>query len=497
MQTVEKKKRRTGKHGRLILLGMTILLLAAILLAQQWLLSRPQEQPRTAVSTAATLYAYDADDVIELTIRRKGEDSWTVRQTEPGVMTLLGEDGFTLSEATSLELMEAACNIPCEAILSEDPAEYADHLAEYGLVEPEFTAVITYADGVSVTLYVGDEAAHDPSWRYMYIEGDDRLFAFGKGMVETLFISRDSLWDVVQPTIHKARIDQITLRGSDGSICQQWTQSGDITDDDALDRWQLTVPFTYPADAEAMSSLLSSITNLRLGAYVGPATEERLTECGFDAPRMTIELHMAAGTIGNVNAEGVVVTEDWPESTTTLIIGGKKNDMIDYVRYEDAIYISSHFTMGVLLDIDERSTMSRYPLLTALGNLSSLTIEQNGTTTRYEIIRTEQVAENNDLVYDEDGNIVYDVTCTRNGETYPYSAFEAAYNQLMMVTVSGVLPENEPVTADPHTIYTFTDVDGTVHTVALATFDVLHDAVSVDGHQAFYLIKDGFKLNLE
>ena len=107
----------------------------------------------------------------------------------------------------------------------------------------------------------------------------------------------------------------------------------------------------------------------------------------------------------------------------------------------------------------------------------------------------EQVAANNELVYDESGNVCYDVHVTRNGEAIDYAAFEAAYSALLPVTVSGLLPETTD--AAPHTVYTFTDVDGTVHTVALATFDALHDAVTVNGHQAFYLIKNGFRLNMD
>jgi len=97
---------------------------------------------------------------------------------------------------------------------------------------------------------------------------------------------------------------------------------------------------------------------------------------------------------------------------------------------------------------------------------------------------------------DESGQIAYDTTVTRNGEAFDYAAFETAYNQLIKVSVSGVLPDGH--TADtPHTIYTFTDVDGTMHTVSLHTYGVLHDAVAVDGHQAFYISKGAFATILE
>ena len=272
----------------------------------------------------------------------------------------------------------------------------------------------------------------------------------------------------------------------------QWALDGHITDADAIDKWRITAPFSYPADSNAMQQLLSSVSQIHLSAYIAPATPDNLIQYGFDAPRLTIALHQDAGTIAITGEDGAVQPTDFPESTVTYVIGGQRSDMVDYVLCGDHIYLSSHFTIGVFMDYNVRSTMSRYPIMTALGNLASLTIRQDGVVTEYILTRAEQVAPNNELVTDADGSILYDVTATRNGGPCDYDAFAAVYNAWSLVTVSGMLPEDEAVTAAPHTVYTFTDVDGTVHTIALATFDALHDAVIVDGHAAFYLIKGGF-----
>ena len=72
----------------------------------------------------------------------------------------------------------------------------------------------------------------------------------------------------------------------------------------------------------------------------------------------------------------------------------------------------------------------------------------------------------------------------------------AAYNQLMMVTMSGRLPDGWTAADAPHTVWTFTDVDGTVHTVALTRYDAMHDAVAIDGVALFYLIQGGFSLGI-
>lgn len=494
MQSVHKKAPKAGLNRRLLLLGAALFVLAAIVGASALLAQDHQADWPSAVSTAENLFEYTRADVASITIRRGEESPWTVVQQE-GTLTLQGEDGFPLSDATTSALLDAARILPCEAVLTSNPAEYRDHLADFGLDAPRYEAIVSYTDGVTTHLSIGNPGTENKAWYYMTVEGDERLFSFSRGMVEALFVSRDSLWEVESPTIHKARIDRITLTGPESTA--QWTLAGDITDSDAADKWRITAPFAYPADADAMSTLLSNIANLRLGAYIGPATEENLLACGFDAPRLTIDIHMAAGTIGVSNADGAVEATDYPESTVTFVIGGEKSDMVDYVHCGDAIYVSSHFTMGIFIGYDVKTTMSRYPVLTALGNLASLTIQQDGEMTEYVLTRTEQVAENNELVTDADDNVLYDVTVARNGEPADYAAFEAAYSDLMLVTVSGMLPAGETFAAEPHTVYTFTDVDGTAHTVALATFDMLHDAVIVDGHQAFYLIKGGFRLALD
>lgn len=494
MQSVRKKSRRGRKNSRILLLGGAAVLLAAVVIAVLLVENTPDEPlPAASTPVAVTLHEYTMEEVASITIQRGSDPQWTAVQLTPLCLTIEGEDGFTLSEEESSSLLQAACKIVADEVLTDDPTVYQDHLADYGLDAPRYVADIVYTDGQSVTLQLGDASA-DGAWRYMLVSGDDRLFAFSKGAMDALFVNRDTLRSIAQPTLHKARVDRITLTGPEG-ITAQWTLQSAITASDAIDHWLITAPFIYPADAESMTSLLSNVSNLRLGAYVCDATAEALTLYGFDAPRLTIDLHMAEGTIGNVDSEGVYVTQDWPAASCTFVIGSEKSDMVDYVLHDGKIYISSRFTMGVFLDYDVTETMSRYLVQTALGNLASLRIEADGQTTEYAITRTEQVAENNELVTDTEGNPVYDYALTKNGEPADYAAFEAAYTALLPITVSGQLPQ--PSASAPHTVYTFCDVNGDVRTLAFATYDALHDAVLIDGQQFFYLIKGGFKLNMD
>ena len=484
---------------RILLLFFALMMLGVIATAFLLVNRTPEAAYSPPTDTTVTLVETAYSDVVSITIRRGDEAPWTAVPTASDAfgeesVTILGENGFTLTRDESISFLLGAVCIVAEDVLTEDPALYADHLADYGLESPRYEAHIVYANSPEIHLRVGDKGP-DGTWRYMLVDGDDRLFAFSNGSVESLFVNRDTLRKVSQPDLHKARIDRITL--TEGDRVTQWSLEGNITAADAIDRWHITQPFAYPADAQAMEKLLSSAANLHLSAWVAPATKENLAKYGFDTPRMTIELHQAAGSIAVTGADGVAQPTHYPESTLSFIIGAEKSDMVDYVLCGDGIYLSSHFTMGVFMGYDVSTTMSRYPVMTALGNLAALTLREGDTVTEYALTRTEQVAANNELITDEHGNPLYTTAVTRNGAPVDYTAFEAAYNALSLVTVSGTLPADEAVSAEPHTVYTFTDVDGTVHTVALATFDVLHDAVIVDGHPAFYLIKGGFKISVE
>lgn len=494
MQDVKRKQTRGIRHGRLLLLvgAAALLLLTAALL---WLSRRDEPLPVAPhTDTAQVLVAHEAEEVSHIAVTLRRGDGWTVRQTEPGTLTMADEDDFTVDAAYASLILEAARTISCAEVLTDDPALYRDDLPAFGLDEPRLIAGIAYADGTAVTLRVGDAVSvDDAAWLYMTLDGDDRLFAVEMSNVEDLMLDRSLLRTVTQPVLHAARFDRMTLTGAEGLI-GEWALEGDIGNADAGDRWRLVSPVRYPADAEAISSLKSSLAALRLGAYIGPADADSLTAYGFDTPRLTIVLHQAEGSFGTVSVSGEYTLTDWPESSFTLTVGGAMSEDVDYVLYEGGVYTASHYLLATFMAMDWAETLSRYITPTALGNLMRLTVETAAGTDDYVITRAEQVAENNELITDLNGNIVYDYACTLNGEDVDYEAFEASYARLIVATVSGRLPDGWSPDTPPHTTYTFYDISGDTHTVAFTTFDALHDAVFIDGEAAFYLIKGGYGL---
>lgn len=496
MQDVRRKSSRTRRHGRALLLLLAVTVLAA--LAIGWRLSgRKEALPKltTHADTAETLMSHEAEEVARIAVTLRSGESWTALQRSPGTLTMEDDPDFTVAAGYATGILNAARIVSCAAVLTDDPTLYRDNLASFGLEYPRLIADIAYTDGASVTFRIGDTVSDDDaSWLYMTVDGDDRLFALDRGTVEDLTVDRALLYPVTQPVLHAARFDRIVLTGADGVLIGEWALDGSIGDSDAAERWRLVAPVRYPADASAVTTLRANLAALRLGAYVGPATAENLTAYGFDAPRLTITIHQAAGSIGETAVTGEYALTDWPESSFILTVGDPQNEDVDYIRYGDSIYTGSHYLLSFFMEKDYADTLSRYIAPTALGNLERLTIETAEGTEEYVITRTEQVAENNELVTDMNGHIVYDYACALNGEALDYSAFEASYARLIVATASGSLPQGWTVEEAPHTTYTFYDVSGAVHTVAFADFDALHDAVLMDGEAVFYLIKGGFTL---
>ncbi len=479
LKRVERKQHRDGAPRRRLWLAAAFVLLAGSVAAAV-LLNRKTEEIPPREDHTGMLSDRAAEELVSVTVDRRNEDAWTLVRTENG--SLMPEDGseWTATEQQGEKLQEAVTKLRYEEILSEDPAVWQDAPEEFGLAEPLVTVTGRFTDGTSLTVHIGNDTGLEESWHYMTAEGDGKLYAVSSGLVEDLDIEYALLHPVPRPEIYAALLDRITVTDADGETAAEWVLQGQITDRDAGSNWVLTVPYRCPADEESIRNLKKSAENLRLGAYTAPATEEELEKTGLTAPRRTVTFHMAAGSTGTVGESGVYDVKDHEESTVTLQIGSQPDEMAVYVRFGEEIFTVSHFTLSVFSDPDPLSTAARYPVLTPLLSLESLTVEEAGETREYALKEKEKAEEGAETEYE----------CRLNGEEISYAAFEAAYERLLTVTYSGMLPKNAEW-QEPYKKYTFRTLSGGTHIVTLSEWDGIHDAVTVDGSTVFYLIKGG------
>ena len=518
MQTVERKKHGERRHGRAVGVLVCALVLAGCVAAALLLTRKAEEKPEPGRQpVAGAIVQRSREELQSMTIvPRKGE-AWTAVRQEDGGLRLEdtssglrppspqgegfqgdaqgeGFQGDTKGESQKIDdligdmLTDAAVNLTYEDVFTENRADWEPAAADFGLTEPLVTATFRYTDGTEITVRIGDSAdPEDNAAYYMTVDGDDRLYAVASGTVKDLSTEKSLLYPVPDLQIHSALLDRITVRNGDGSVRIGWALKGAVSDQDAAENWVLTAPYVYPADYDAMKNLRDSAEQLRLGTYIGPATEESLAEYGLTEPAAVIEMHMAEGSTGTVGTEGVYDVADWQEQTKTLTLGGRKSEMVDWVLYEGKIYTISDFSVSAFTETDALSTVARYPVATPLNSLASVTVEKEGREpVRYGLVRLDEEAADSNT----DAAAEQSVRCIRNGEEIPYETFAAAYERLLTVTVSGKLPGDYQAKS-VHTKYTFRTVSGGTHTVELCDYDGIHDAVIMDGGMLFYLIKDG------
>ena len=489
MQKVERKKHNHRQRKPLVWLILCAILLVAGVTAGIILRNRAKEetvQTRQRVSGAIT--QRNIEDLESLTVIQRGKEPWTAVREEDGSLRLQPENEnepntWVVDTSIANMLADAAVNLTYEDVFTENREDWEPHKADFGLEEPKITAVIRFTDGTEVTAHIGDSADGDENaYYYLTVEGDDRLYAIAAGTVQDLNTERELMHPVHQLEIRGALLDRITVKNGDGSIRQEWALEGQVSDQDAAENWLVKVPYEYPADYDAMKNLRDTADNLTLGIYIGNAEEEALEQCGLAEPSSVIEFHMAAGSTGTVSDAGVYDVTEREEGTETIKVGSAKSDMVAYVQYGDEIYTINHFSLETFTKTNPLSTVARYIAATPLNSLNSVTVEkQDADAVQYTVERVENT----------DGETAEtEYRCLRNGEEISWDTFSAAWERLLTVTVSGRLPADY-IPKETHTKYTFRSVSGGTYTVELSDYDGMHDAVTMDGHTLFYLIKSG------
>jgi len=467
-----------GKRGRQIA-AAALVCLAALAFSLVMLRQSSQEETTALPAfTDSTLFRNTPDEICRVTVRLAGQEPWSMQRSGDGQFQLEDEKDWTVDPLISDRITDALSHLEYTDIFSEDESEYRDRLQEFGLEDPQVTVTWSLENGLSHMMRIGDAVEpEEADCCFMLIEGDGRLYGVDNGTLQDLRKDRSLLHAVPALPLRKALIDRIAVRNGSGAMTACWELGGNITDQDAGDSWRIIAPFVYAADEEGMRNLLNSAGNLTLGTYVGQATEENLTACGLNAPDAVLEIHMAAGSTGTVTEAGVYDVTDWEEETVSLTVAEGDNGMTDYVLYDGAVYTMTHFSLSPFTEAEPMTTAARYLAVTPLESLVSLRVEEDGRET---------------AVYELSGAAdgIDAPECRKNGEPIPYESFEAAYNRLLVVTVSGMLPEGAEW-GEAHTKYTFRTISGGTHTVWLSAYDALHDAVTLDGQTLFYLIRNG------
>ena len=152
MQRVERKEHPERKHRRLIWLAAAFVLLAASVTAAVLLLRKPAEVIPEEEKHWGLLISRQEEELVSVTVHRRGEDAWTLYRTENGRLMPEGGEEWIVAEQQGQLLQEAVTQLRYEEILTEDPEIYRVNSADFGLEEPLVTVTARYTDGTEKTI---------------------------------------------------------------------------------------------------------------------------------------------------------------------------------------------------------------------------------------------------------------------------------------------------------------------------------------------------------
>jgi hypothetical protein len=483
-----KKKRHKPRNSKR---ALTLALLGAVLVLALgfWYVSWQKAHEIPVVphtSTQRSLLEHQQNEVVSITVDRKKGAGYT----------LLGKDGhlsvsdwpdFVMDSDREKSLLDACAKLTAEDTVSESGADWEPYKADFGLDSPKVSVKIVYTDGVVAAFSLGGKAP-DSNLNYFILEGNPGLYLASADLIELFDQDVTAFHHVDQPIIHHQCIDRITIESS-GAVETAWELTADITDQDALSAWRMTVPYSYPCDSTAMDTLLNAMEKLYLGSFVSKATEEAKKSYGLIKPQQVITLHQAAGDIATVGAAGTYDVTHFPQSSLTLTVGAAQDEYTDYVMAGDSIYLVSTISQPLLDGLVPEKTLLRQPAAINLDTIASLVAEKGQERREYSLRRQERVLPNNQLATDDAGNVLMDTFVSVNGQDTDFTAFEAAVTSLQSVTVSGLLPADYKPSGDITMRLVFTLTDGRTRTLECVPFDELQDALGVDGTYLYYLPK--------
>lgn len=366
----------------------------------------PQDSSSQSFHTSNVLTS--RADIKSVTVTSGGE-SFTVTAGQGGEAHIEQLEGIKQNVQLENALIELCKGLRAQRVVEQD----TDDLARYGLNEPKGKGVITYNDGTSVTVLVGEASPADERLFYAAVEGQRKVVLI-EGNAQIYFTGnvRDYVSQAISPQPQK------TAAGS-----AKMTVSKQGADDIVLERsgesWSMSAPIKAQLDAEKSSGTVNGLYGLNAEyCEVIRPDDAAKAKYGLDKPAVTVrlkdgELDLTL-KIGNAAVRG---DDSEKERYFCTIEGADGTNCIYAVAKEYLPWV----------DITAAGLLSDIMLPNYLVNIKRLDITLGGKTHEYLI--TNEGGQNDRI--NEDVSKVRTVKVTSAGRELDLEKFRELYEHLM------------------------------------------------------------------
>lgn len=351
-----------------------------------------------------------------------------------------------------------------ETIQAVEQVNNVSDLSVFGLDKPQATAAITYKDGTTAHLRIGDETPSEIGFygqfgdsNNVYIFESDAVAVFrfrASAFVSNLLVATPSVKST--DTIGIATMRDITYSGTAHPVPLTLRRSNH-QDPEALSY------FTYLISAPYLRATKDT-TSGELGAFKGLTAQQALLlhpsaeqkkQLGFDNPLIKMNINMAVetedGTASN-NNDAQAPKIYYNVTGYNLVVGSVNEDGNYVVMAEgiDAVFLVSKNEYGYLFDVTYQSAVNDFLFFNNIANISRIGFCTNEKTYEFHLSHHPE---------QEDRDHQLSVKC--DGKLYPTEDFRKLYELMLGLARYGE-PDSKPEGNIPLELYLY-DNDGNLY----------------------------------
>ena len=419
----DKKVRHIGMKRSIIIVGTAIILIAALILGYVFFWNNGDKED----GNVEILYDYEYTDITKIAIQNNVENDNIILTSFMNGSTqawnIQGQKYDDVNQSKVRSIVQFASHLESKYIL-----EYKEEsLNEYGLKNPSAVVEISYKDGSTQKVTVGNQYGNSEG-AYVLVEGKEKIYIV-TDYARMYFTSK--LSELLNlPSLSRTTASAQTLSIFDGSRNQ--TVLSYIPDPIyGTEAWFLIEPTDSETSAEAVDTLFSNLDGLALHSYYCEEAGADLAKYGFNSPAYELQSYDMKGNLLDHFIVGKISEED-SDSRYCMLVGA-----LDKLE-----------TSPVYL-IKDKDLKNLYANPVTLANPYMLALNINWLRGGKIVIGDEiyEITIDRQIRYDDQGKILYNDdgsenttnTYYINGKKLDETQFKYFYRSFLFLQIEGVV----------------------------------------------------------
>lgn len=475
MKDVSTKPVGRGRpYGPLIVTLLLMMIASAI-----YFLVKPASLPPPELipDTSVTLFEAEAKDLLSFTVKRPGEEAYTVSRSGDGYL-LEGHAHYQLNLQLIDRMAESLAFLSAAETLENNVEASSLAPEEFGLGTHALEIGAIFSDGREYTVLIGSRVPGELPRDYGMLRGSKALYAFGISLKDEFDHPKTWLHTVPDINFTPDLLDAFRLETKDKSMSIR-----QVFDD----VWVMDLPFSYPVSNEKVNTLKTHINNMRFAGYVDLASRLSLKDYGLDDPAVTVTFHLAPSILTAYSDDMKTSEQHYVDAQQlVLAFGNETNGIGYYCLFDGTVYQVTKLSMGFLLDTDIQSWLSSYPVNVPLTHIDTFSAAMNDEKIKLRVEKVEDILPNNDLSRNELGEILYRFVLTEElGREIDLAHGLDLYQSLMAIRAIGAV-DHPPLRDSEALLSVELSFGDTSSIIKCYPYDALHALIEVDGTSLYY-----------